>query len=77
VPVGGEGEVVEAVAGERAQTLEVRLHVPGERRLEIKRQHVPELPVDSVEILAMHVGRDVVRAVRARGAASVRHRSLL
>ena len=76
--VGGEGEIIEPVARQLAQPLEVRFHLLGERRVEIERQHILELPVDRVEVLAVHVGRDVVRTMRlGAGGAGVRHRSLL
>ena len=62
--VGHHGEIVEAVAGERPQPLEMRRHRRPQAGLEIERQQVLELPVDGVEVPAMRIGRDVLGTVR-------------
>ena len=64
--VGHHGKLVEAVAGERAQALEMRRHRRAQAGLEVERQQVLELPVDGIEVPAVRVGRDVLRAVRLR-----------
>ena len=67
VLVGHHGEIVEAVAGERAQPLEMRRHRRAQAGLQVERQQVLELPVDGIEVPAVRIGRDVLGAVRRLG----------
>ena len=67
VLVGHHGEIVEPIAGERAQPLEMRSHRGPQAGLEVERQQVLELPVDGIEVLAVCIGRDVLGAMRLLG----------
>ena len=64
--VGHHGEIVEPVAGERAQPLEMRRHRRPQAGLQVERQQVLELPVDRHRSSG-HAHR--VRCVRRRAAA--------
>ena len=64
VAVSDHRQLVEAAAGQRAQAFEMRCHLLAQARLHVEPHQVLELPVDRIEVLAMNIGRDVVRAVR-------------
>ncbi len=67
VLVGHHGKLVEAVAGERAQPLEMRSHRRAQAGLQVERQQVLELAVDGIEVPAMRIGRDVLGAMGTLG----------
>ena len=62
--VGHHRQLVEPAAGQRAQPLEMRRHLLAQAGLHVEPHQVLELAVDRIEVLAVGVGRDVVRAVR-------------
>ena len=53
-------QLIELVAGERTQPIEMRRHVREQRRLHVERQQVLELPVDRVEVAAVRIRRNVL-----------------
>ena len=58
VTVGGAGQIVEAIAGDLAQTREVRCHVRTHAIVHVELQQGLETLVDLVEVLAVAVARN-------------------
>ena len=60
--VGDPGEFVEPAAGQRAETIEVRLKPAKIIRFQIKLQQIAQAAIDGVEILPGAIRRDVIGA---------------